>query len=325
MRRYRVTSQSKNFSKRGIKSRSFSYRKKIVRHYESSSVALGGMGFYKNQKIKSLHIKTIAFLAIVIFWLVLLAFLPSFRINNITITGNNYIKSDQILDSIDKKISANKFILPSNIYFLVNEKQIANHLKENFPIENLSIKKVFPNNLEVVITEKNSSLILSNKNGYFLLDSEGKAIKKISEPGYITTIMPDSEASKSTTTTTSTTITHTTIARPTGTEFNKEYTNIPIYFDEYGDTNSDNLNIKTISSIIDFDNALKRGSDIKIVYYKPDTLKGDVQAVTNSGWLIKFTSERSIEDQINNLNNVVKSINPIEYIDLRLEDRLFWK
>lgn len=298
-------------------------RKSIkIRHYEEAAF-FGSSGLYRNQRTKPLHIKSFLLGLVVISWFGFLIYSPFFKITNVNYTGNEVVSKEQLEKIVNGHITSSNKLYPANQYFLLNTDKISNDLQNQLPIESVTVKKIFPNSLNVTITEKNSSIIYDNDESFYLLDSEGKLLKYLKQAGSSAVTMT-TEITSTTTSTPTPQISN----PPLGNEFSSNYPNLPIYYDhtkKIPTKNDSVLSQKAISNIIDFDRGIRQGTGLKIIYFTPDYINTDLVAVTGNNWLIKFTTDRSIESQLAAFTNIFKSINPTEYIDVRLEDRLFWK
>jgi hypothetical protein len=325
MRYYRTEKKpkTKNRRRQSWGSSHFGMRKNgRVRHYDEAAF-LGSSGLYRHQKTKPLHVKSLIFGSILIIWLGFLIYSPFFKIFNVDYSGNKIISTDQIENIVKKHITPKYNFYPTNQYFLVNAKEIYDDLLVNLPLESTKVEKIFPNTLRISIVEKNSSIIYDNGESYFLLDHEGKLLKYLDQVK-VEELNPTSTTSIKSNTSTSKLIQ----IKPSGTEFARDYPNLPIFVnsnDAQPTKDNSSVDQKIISSIIDFDRGIRQGTDIKIRYYEPDFIKADLIAVTDLGWLIKFTVDRSIDSQLAAFRSIYKASSPVEYIDIRLEDRLFWK
>jgi cell division septal protein FtsQ len=98
-----------------------------------------------------------------------------FKIKSIEIKGNNYYKSQDILDKV-------KELKGTNI-FEIDKKKYESILEKNFiRIKSVQILKVFPDKLIFNIIERVPYLIISYKTDFFIVDNEGFIIEKVNEP-----------------------------------------------------------------------------------------------------------------------------------------------
>ena len=92
----------------------------------------------------------------------------NFKIKKIEITGNSILNSSQIV----KKIN---FLYEENLFFL-DLKEIEKKLKDEAFIESFSLKKVYPNVLNIIIVEKEAIAVLHDKKKKFYISNKGDLI-----------------------------------------------------------------------------------------------------------------------------------------------------
>lgn len=99
------------------------------------------------------------------------SFIPNFRLNieEINVENNLILNSDEI----KKKIN---YLYEKNLFFL-NVKNIEKSLKSFEFIESFTLKKIYPNELKIIITEKKPIAILQNKKEKFYISDNGSIIK----------------------------------------------------------------------------------------------------------------------------------------------------
>ena len=91
-----------------------------------------------------------------------------FFIKNVDIKGINHLNQKDILNSIN-------YYNKKNI-FNVNLKNIYNEIKQNTWVEEVSIKKIYPNTLKIDLIEKEPIAIWQNKSAYHLITKNGEII-----------------------------------------------------------------------------------------------------------------------------------------------------
>ena len=114
---------------------------------------------------------------LIIFFILLTSYTPKFSFNSnfklnideITIKNNLILNSDEI----KKKIN---YLYDKNLFFL-NIKNIEESLKGIDFIESFTLKKIYPNKLKIIITEKVPIAILQNKKERFYISNKGSIIK----------------------------------------------------------------------------------------------------------------------------------------------------
>ncbi|RDY25725.1 cell division protein FtsQ [Romboutsia weinsteinii] len=96
-----------------------------------------------------------------------------FDSKEVELVGNKELTKEEVIKILN--ISSNKNIFQYNINKM--EKKLLEH---NY-IETVDIKRKFPDKLSITIKEKKEVAILSNKNNYCYIDSNGEFLKKIQE------------------------------------------------------------------------------------------------------------------------------------------------
>jgi cell division septal protein FtsQ len=91
--------------------------------------------------------------------------LPKLQISNITVSGNDLTRSEDVVKIVNK-IFSNKylFLIPKGNAFLYSKSEIENKLKEEFPrIVSLSIDQLVLNDLNIKIKERSSTYLWCGK------------------------------------------------------------------------------------------------------------------------------------------------------------------
>lgn len=91
-----------------------------------------------------------------------------FIIKNVDIKGINHLNQKNILKTINHYNKQN--------FFNVNLKNIYNEIKQNTWVEEVSIKKIYPDTLKVDLIEKEPIAIWQNKSAYHLITKKGEII-----------------------------------------------------------------------------------------------------------------------------------------------------
>lgn len=96
-----------------------------------------------------------------------------FNIKNIQIQGNNKVSDEIIEQYLDVKYDKNIFIYST--------KKIKKSLEQNTYIETVSIKKIFPNTIQVNINEKGIVALIKDENKYCYIDNNLNVIDRLNE------------------------------------------------------------------------------------------------------------------------------------------------
>jgi len=119
------------------------------------------------------------FLIIILTGLYFLLFFSNFQVNNIIISGNEKINSQDlqnvINDNINRKIiELGNWNISSQSIFLIATENIKNKILNSYPIiENLTVTKKFPQDLNVQIEERKQFAIFCQNDNCFNIDDNG--------------------------------------------------------------------------------------------------------------------------------------------------------
>jgi len=268
------------------------------------------------RKLFSLKVKLFLLLMLILSWVALAIYLPYFHINQITYYGLRVIKKEEIDSYIKDNYLNNWKIIPLNNFFLARTAKIQELLSQKYALNQLSVTKKFPHTLEVDLEEKMSSVIYDNGEEYFLLDSEGSALKFLKETGEQ---MPTSTLSASTT------FDH----KPDYIRMKNEFGDYPVIYDArfipVEEKQNNILAKKIIAMMIEWRNMVEKEGIATIKYFTTDNPTAGLTAVTNKGFAILWQPDSDLTKQLTNLKTVLRSERPNEYIDLRFGERVYWK
>ncbi|MFH0819195.1 MAG: FtsQ-type POTRA domain-containing protein [Patescibacteria group bacterium] len=118
-----------------------------------------------------------------------------FIINNIEISGNDKISTEEINNYAQEYLNSKKlFIIPKNNYFVFNIKEISSKLQQNinnkFALDSLAVNKKWPNQITITIQEKIPGLTWNTNNQYYYVDLLGKVSQKINSESEIDPKLP---------------------------------------------------------------------------------------------------------------------------------------
>lgn len=256
------------------------------------------------------------FIAIFIFLVISLYFFNKtnyLMIDNIEIIGNEYISQQDIKEIVNQQMGEKRllFFNQNNLIFF-SKKAAKASLASHFFFDNININKKYPETLVIKVEEKISSLIWSNNSGKYYLDLEGNVIRQITADNLVISEGEgDTEVIRS--------------------EINSG--RYPVIQDQSNSeiiTGQPILAKDRIDFIIELTKKIKSQADFSISYY---TLASPsinyITLITDEGWLVHFSFENQISNQINLLFSLlyqkIDDRSKLEYIDLRFGDKIFWK
>lgn len=110
-----------------------------------------------------------------------------FYLDTITVVGNQYITVDQITQPTNDILNSKKwYIFPRRMYFFNDPEYVTEKLQatlgQQYSIEQLSVEKIFSNEIVVTIKERIPGLVyITHDNSYFYVDLNGISTEKKTE------------------------------------------------------------------------------------------------------------------------------------------------
>lgn len=253
-----------------------------------------------------LFLKIIAWLSIIFFagasfcGLFFSAFL---RVSSIKVLGADYLDISEVEKLVQVQLKGRhlNFIRKDN-FILINTETIKTAVLREFrEIEELEIRKKFPNKLVFSIKERDSAIIVCGETCY-IADVAGKIYDEANldgEENYNSQKLP--------------------ILRNGA---NKNF--------QLEEAVLDSAYIQYVRGIQE---KLRNDLEIEIEreLFTPQLISGDIRAKTKEGWGIYFDRSVSLEKEISMLRAVLKNkiekekIKDLEYIDLRTDNKVYYK
>lgn len=295
-------------------------------HYKSNP-------FRPAKETDKTRIKTIVLAILLAAWLVCLVYIPYFKVNKINYSGLNLTTKDELDQFIYDNFLNKKSILPLNNYFFINTEKMAGELNKKFAFETAAITKVFPNQINVAVKEKTSSVIYDNGKKYFLLDSAGTVTKflkdvepyEVLQKSATDTVISLLTMSSSTTTLNTSTFEHI----PDYKKLNKLFGNYPLIYDKRGldvDINQEHvLPTSHIEAVMIWFKDIGEQGGVGVKFFTLDDTYSGIAVKTTNPWQILFQPTNNSEDQINVFKQILPTIKPQQYIDLRFGKKVYWK
>lgn len=169
-----VTTLPKEKDKNNI-SKNNSSKKKNVKKEKGADKKSAPRNIQKKQAKNRLEKKKGSFTKQIIKWTILLSALivsiiffmmsPLFNISEINISGNNSISEETIL-------SLSKIQIGDNIY-KTSKKNIKQNIKQNAYIESVEVKRVLPNQIKLMVKERNTTYMLEYSNSFIYINNQG--------------------------------------------------------------------------------------------------------------------------------------------------------
>lgn len=124
----------------------------------------------KKQKRNNKIVKFIIILLIIIATVIFAFVSPIFNISEINVNGTEKIDVQTIISLSDLKLGDN--------IFKNNKKDIKNKIMENAYIDNVTVKRVLPNSIELNIKERKAKYQVQIMEGYVYIDYQGYILEK---------------------------------------------------------------------------------------------------------------------------------------------------
>jgi cell division septal protein FtsQ len=241
----------------------------------------------EKEKPEKRHLGVFGFFAIFILCGVgyLLLFSGLFDIKNINVIG--YSHPDVITGIAREEVGQN--IFSKNILFF-NMGELRKTLAGDPRIINIKINRKFPNDINITADESKPAIIWSAAGENFLLDDRGAVIGEAKNE------------------------------------------NLPTVFD------ASNINVKPgervasptfIKFISDIFQGFEPSTGVKISKATIFDLLTDVHILSSDGWTVYLDATKSSDAQLKNLTRVLaeakKDSKKLEYIDMRLDNKIFYK
>ena len=350
VRRYLQT--EKNFTKyRPPKKRRsiLSFFKKAKKIPYNKKRAYTGKNPFKKDKKNYRNLFGLFTLGIIFLtWLLILVYLPFFRINNIEYNGLKLIKQSDVQKMVEENVFI-KSVIPKNNYFLIKINKIDKVLNENFNLDNIEIIKKFPDTLIINFKEKICSIIYDNEERYVLLDTNGKVLKDLAmvEPTeflYKLKLLKEIRESSSSIKIVEEIVTTSTKPNlddlkdgeellkvmhvPNYKKMAMQFEGFPLLYDERKipvNISDQILSPQIVNAVIEWQSMITEEGVGELKYFETENPISGITVINTNAWNIYFNPQNNLEQQFENLKTIVAENSPDEYVDLRFNERVYWK
>lgn len=228
------------------------------------------------------------------------------QINNVLVEGNKTIDKKLILDVIEPYLHKKSFwVFPSNNFFFIPTDQIKNEILADYKrIGDVQVSRGFPSSLAIRVQEKKAVLLFCSDKGCVWVDEEGVAYNKSS---YAEAVAEGSDV-------------------------------VIVQDNSHSDLVLGQL--VTDPAYVDFANRLwhafpeKTGKEL-IYLSTPLPSAQEIRANTKEGWMVYFDTTVDLNRSLGLLQKVINqelkdkengaNTSCLDYIDLRITDRVFYK
>lgn len=240
------------------------------------------------------------FIGVVIYSFVFANFL---QINEITVDNQGTIDDADIQETVNRELDGKYLrVISKNNFIFFNSKKTELKLKNEFKkIKTVSVSKKFPDKISVKIEERNLILALCSRGECYFIDENGYAYEKINSEIQVENQNEIIE-----------------LVDESGKEIREnEYVLLPSF----------------VEFIVNVADEIKDDTSLEILneYRTRSRISEEVIVQTKKGWDIylnaKFPIDKSTQTLKTLLNRhlMLKDLNELEYIDLRSENKVFYR
>ncbi|MGW8184588.1 MAG: cell division protein FtsQ/DivIB [Candidatus Moraniibacteriota bacterium] len=240
------------------------------------------------------------FIGVVIYSFVFANFL---QINEITVDNQGTIDDADIKETVNRELDGKYLrVISKNNFIFFNSKKTELKLKNEFKkIKTVSVSKKFPDKISVKIEERNLILALCSRGECYFIDENGYAYEKINSEIQVENQNEIIE-----------------LVDESGKEIREnEYVLLPSF----------------VEFIVNVADEIKDDTSLEILneYRTRSRISEEVIVQTKKGWDIylnaKFPIDKSTQTLKTLLNRhlMLKDLNELEYIDLRSENKVFYR
>jgi len=229
-----------------------------------------------------------------------------FIVTSVEVHGNKTIPESEIINLASQQLEKHRFLfLPQVNIFFFNTDKLEKEINKLYILANVNITKKYFNTIQIEIEETITSLVWLNDTNAYYLDLKGIVVSEVRSTNSNEENIVRSQVMQQ---------------------------GLPIIYDQNNNEvkiDQKILSIETIQNILEI-NELLGQNNIDIDFYQIDAEDDtNIIVTTLSGYLIYFSTDLEIINQINNLTALldekIENIGEIEYIDLRYGKKVFYK
>ena len=223
---------------------------------------------------------------------------PIFAIKNVDIQSTENIPAQLIKKNyVDWQMAQNKlFVLRQSNIFLFSRSWLKKNISQKFDPQELRMSKKLPHTLQIEIKEKNPSLVWITQEKYYYLEKNGLASQEADKDRLIA--------------------------------------GLPQIYDE---SNADLkvgeqiIKKEVVQFILNLKEKMPEETGINIASFSaPTRIAPQINVKTEKGFAIYFDPQRDAEAQISKLKRTIdellkNKLDSLQYIDLRMENRVYYK
>lgn len=256
----------------------------------------------------------------------LLLFHPLFSIRTIQVSGLGTINKAEFIHFTEGILNEKiLFIFPVKSYLLVDTDEVADILRVRYPLSHITVKKVFPNTISLVLEEKISTIIYDNGISYSKLGLDGNILETVRKVGEDEWRQEEGDTSTSTAHATSS------IHVPSFGAIIRDIGTYPILYKVNGADGKVNDHVVPpayVREVIAWYHDMGLTMNIPIAFITQKNDAGDAEIHTKEGWAVWCRLDRSHEKELTALQTILKGISDrraLQYIDVRFPDKGFWR
>lgn len=248
--------------------------------------------------IERLSLFSLGLLLIVLVVIYIFFYSSIFAIKNVNIKSTENIPVEIIKKNyVDWQMSQSKlFILRQSNIFLFSRSWLKKNISQKFDPQELKITKKLPDTLQIEIKEKTPSIVWVTQDKYYYLEQNGIASQ----------------------------------------EANKD--KLMIGLPQINDESNADLKVgeqiikkEVVQFILDLKEKIPQETGLNITSFSmPTRMSQQINVKTEKGFVIYFDPQRDTEAQVGKLKRTINELlknklDSIQYIDLRMEDRVYYK